>query len=512
MARWVDEPDSKLIFWLNGMAGTGKSTISRTLARSSSASGTLGATFFFKRGESNRSNLGRFITTLARQLATRVPGVGLLVKAAVERDEAIASKSIQEQFDRLIKEPLVSALAQSTAPARLVLVIDALDECERDDDVYLLIRVLSSATTLRSHLRFFITSRPDLPVRLGFIRVKGTFQDLLLHDMPEEIVKHDLAVFFNSQFDATRMDFNDLTDDDSRHLAADWPGLAIIDTLAERAKPLFIFAATLCRFIRDRRFGSPMGQLARVLAYATSHGSQLHHTYGPVLDAQLFDMSSTGKRHVPNSEKKLIIEAFVAVVGSIINLAEPLTASSLSSLLDIPRDTIDSRLDLLHSVLRVTKHESPVRMLHLSFRDYLVDSSQKEVNPFWVDQHRAHRVLAESCLRVMQRHLRQNLAGLDFPGMRRDAIDQRHIDTLLPPYLQYACRFWAHHWQSSGRPDEQCTSLVYTFLRQHLLHWIEALSLVGHVRESSEALRSLFSWANVSAIPDIQIPPRMNNP
>jgi len=30
---WCDDPDSKCIFWLNGMAGTGKSTISRTIAR-----------------------------------------------------------------------------------------------------------------------------------------------------------------------------------------------------------------------------------------------------------------------------------------------------------------------------------------------------------------------------------------------------------------------------------------------------------------------------------------------
>ncbi|KAH6970500.1 hypothetical protein BKA56DRAFT_529716, partial [Ilyonectria sp. MPI-CAGE-AT-0026] len=49
--EWVNDPCAKAIFWLNGMAGTGKSTISRTVARDFASSGHLGASFFFKRGE-----------------------------------------------------------------------------------------------------------------------------------------------------------------------------------------------------------------------------------------------------------------------------------------------------------------------------------------------------------------------------------------------------------------------------------------------------------------------------
>lgn len=50
-----------------------------------------------------------------------------------------------------------------------MLVIDALDECERDDDIRLIIYLLSQAKTLSSvRIRAFVTSRPDLPVCLGF--------------------------------------------------------------------------------------------------------------------------------------------------------------------------------------------------------------------------------------------------------------------------------------------------------------------------------------------------------
>src|ERR1700742_4840524 len=47
---WTEDPEGKGIFWLYGAAGTGKSTISRTVARSLAAKGVLSASFFFKRG------------------------------------------------------------------------------------------------------------------------------------------------------------------------------------------------------------------------------------------------------------------------------------------------------------------------------------------------------------------------------------------------------------------------------------------------------------------------------
>ena len=46
---WADGEEEKCIFWLNGMAGTGKSTIARTVAREICSQGRLGASFFFLR-------------------------------------------------------------------------------------------------------------------------------------------------------------------------------------------------------------------------------------------------------------------------------------------------------------------------------------------------------------------------------------------------------------------------------------------------------------------------------
>jgi Mrp family chromosome partitioning ATPase len=83
--EWVRNSNGKSIFWLSGMAGTGKSTIARTVARSFDDQGQLGASFFFKKGEGERGNAKRFFTTIARDLVVRIPGLIVGVRKSTRR-------------------------------------------------------------------------------------------------------------------------------------------------------------------------------------------------------------------------------------------------------------------------------------------------------------------------------------------------------------------------------------------------------------------------------------------
>jgi hypothetical protein len=78
-----------------------------------------------------------------------------------------------------------------------VIVVDALDECEAtDDDIKLLLGFFSSVHSRgRLRIRVLITSRPELPVRLGFSSIGNTYQDLILHKIPQSIIEHDMSVF-----------------------------------------------------------------------------------------------------------------------------------------------------------------------------------------------------------------------------------------------------------------------------------------------------------------------------
>jgi gluconate kinase len=54
---WAENPDKSPVFWLNGLAGTGKSTIAQTIAERVFAEGQLGASFFCSRDVEDRSSL-----------------------------------------------------------------------------------------------------------------------------------------------------------------------------------------------------------------------------------------------------------------------------------------------------------------------------------------------------------------------------------------------------------------------------------------------------------------------
>ena len=55
--QWLKDEQDQRVFWLNGLAGTGKSTIVQTFAESCFADGNLGASFFCSRDYNDRSNL-----------------------------------------------------------------------------------------------------------------------------------------------------------------------------------------------------------------------------------------------------------------------------------------------------------------------------------------------------------------------------------------------------------------------------------------------------------------------
>lgn len=100
-------PSQNSIYWLKGMAGTGKSTISRTVARLLKDTNYLGGSFFFKRGEGDRGNTKKFFPILTKQLTLRIPELRPSVQAALDHDPDITLKSIVEQFERLLLQPLL---------------------------------------------------------------------------------------------------------------------------------------------------------------------------------------------------------------------------------------------------------------------------------------------------------------------------------------------------------------------------------------------------------------------
>jgi hypothetical protein len=241
--QWADGDNKKCIFWLNGMAGTGKSTIAHTIAREYYDKRRLGASFFFSRGGGDLGTASKVFTTIAVQLADMSPDLKRYICETLHENSHISNLGLYDQWEKLVLQPL-SRVRESVFPLPLLLVIDALDECEGEDDVRLILRVLATANSMRGvQLRIFITSRPETPIRHGVHDIPETaHQDFILHGISQSTIQHDISIFFTYNLEIIRRECD---------FAVGWPGDEKIRLLVERAGGLFIYAATACRFIRE---------------------------------------------------------------------------------------------------------------------------------------------------------------------------------------------------------------------------------------------------------------------
>ncbi|KAI7971161.1 hypothetical protein EIK77_004676 [Talaromyces pinophilus] len=396
------------------------------------------------------------------------------IQKAIEDDPDISEKMLREQFEKLILQPLLGTKCGQTST--MVIVIDALDECEQEDDIRLILQLLPQVQKSNSvQLRFLLTSRPYLPLKLGFKGIMNDYQGLILHEIPQPVIEHDISLYIKDKFSQLRME---------RSLPSDWPGDETIKTLVQRAVPLFISAATLYRFISDTRW-NPQKRLEAILADQTIYLSRMDSTYMPVLNQLLAGQDEW--------ESQQLVQEFKEIVGVIILLAHPLSVNALAQLLKIRISDINNRLSLLQSVLDIPGGlDAPVRLLHLSFRDFLLDSKKKDSSRFWIDGKATHRKITIQCLEIMNYGLKKNICNLPNEGTKRTEVDISSVYQYLPSELQYSCHYWAQHLMQSEDPLTELDN-AFPFLEKHFLHWVEAMSMLGAVSDVVGIINSLQS-------------------
>jgi hypothetical protein len=159
--------------------------------------------------------------------------------------EDVMDNSLRDQWEHLIIKPL-SKINSDSPPSTVLLVVDALDECDNERDIQVIVRVLTTARSPSNiRLRIIITSRPDILIRHGFRKIpEAEHEVFVLREISRTLVNRDLSIFFENNFSTIR---------EERGFDDHWPGMRIIRRLVEISCGLFIWASTACRFIREGR-------------------------------------------------------------------------------------------------------------------------------------------------------------------------------------------------------------------------------------------------------------------
>lgn len=204
----------------------------------------------------------------------------------------------------------------------------------------------------------------------------------------------------------------------------------------------------------------------------------------------------------------MIFELFRRVVGSIVILFNPLSTDALVSLLGaspfgVEHATTEVKeiLSHLHSVLDVPMSSANhIRLLHPSFRDFILSEERFGESKLQVDEKHAHRKLADDRIGVMSSSLGQGICGLKLPGSLLSDVTRSHVEQCIHEELQYACLYWIQNLQKSDilLHDED---KAHQFLRLHLLHWLEALAWLERASEAILALIVLEGQIQVSVVP-----------
>ena len=477
----------KPIFWLSGMAGTGKSTIARTFADSLSTQSRLGGSFFFSRGSGNLNNATKFVSTLAHQIASRSPEVKRSVCKAIAEHSEVFRQGLRNQWKELIIKPL--SMTKFNERPIWNLVIDALDECDSDDDIRLLLQLFVEVKGLNTvDLGIIVTSRPEITIRLGFQHMPEIVHFRLdLRDIPRSIVEHDMTLFLEQELGRIR----------DERLLRNWPEKEDVQSLVQRSDCLFIYAATVCRFVGDNDW-SPKERLLEILQSNSTLGGdtpQLDEMYIQVLNHSLV----INRREADVTK---LARRFREVVGVIISSFDTLSVNSLANLLSMPVDSIEAALGSLHSVLNIPINmDSPMRLLHPSFRDFLTDEARCGDQCFFINQILFHGKLVTSCIGVLST-LTKNMGDLETPGSSAQDAQKDKLDKNLPKYKQYSCQYWAKHLDLVSAEERAQLGLcddgkVHVFFQDHFLFWLEAMSLIGKMSEAVLVLSKLATMLEV---------------
>ena len=340
------------IFWLAGMAGTGKTSIAVTLSRilEKESGVMMGGGFFCSRsaGSIARTDVRRILPTLAGLLAGKSLDFARALAVELEKDPRVGHKHVGEQIGPLLQKP-IAALSGMTLP--LVFVIDALDECHDQTELAQLIKDIAEfESDAKVKVKFVLTSRPEMHIRgtpVADLRFSSILQ---LHTISEAEVTSDIRLYIERTLEGCSPDTT-------------WYTTRDVDALLKLASGLFIFASTVLKFILARE--SVRGRLERLRKATTAVGvgTAATATLDRIYEMIIVDASR------PDQYDPDELQQVKRVLACILTARTSLSVRALAELMAMqPADLRDS-LERLHSVVYLPSEDAEpgLRTLHASF-------------------------------------------------------------------------------------------------------------------------------------------------
>jgi hypothetical protein len=444
------------LLWINGHAGTGKTMLLIGIVRELSdqpAALSPNVSHFFCQGTGDKThnNATAILRSLIWILLVQQPDLISHLrpmykhKGASLFSDGNALVAMSRVFKSMLKDP-------SLLP--VYFIVDALDEC--DQGLADLVQLISESLTLSDKVKWLVSSRPTVE-----LKSPATVE------LDAQSLEHPVNAYINHKL--SNLKGRDGYDADT---------LAEVSSeIHRRARNTFLWVALVFK------------ELSLVEGWdAIDTIQKIPPGLSELYDHMMTRIESGNKRNLQRC-KNVLVATFLAY--------RPLSLAELAVLADLLPKMTQTIVEKCGSFLTIK--ENTVSLIHQSANDYLKANYTSRLQQGGAVQ--GHADISRHLINAMSK-LRKNIYSLPHVGSKSEDITVPSPDPLEG--LRYSCVFWVQHFcEVCSQLDPQKSSAqlydqVYQFLQVHLLHWLEALSLIRKISEGILAIFSLETQIPVS--------------
>jgi hypothetical protein len=479
---WQENQDTRLL-WIKGDPGKGKTMLMIGLVKDLTARLTPHkncalAFFFCQNAEPHLNNAVSALRGLIWKLLSRNPALGNHIPEEYRFKSKEKRKAMFEDLSPNIFSTLktmLNAILRDAHFKTIYLLVDALDECGRDLDRLVEFMSQNAADPL-SKAKWLVSGRSN--IRLDRSLRRKCHQQKITLELNDEHISRAVTLFI------------ELKVDDLAKNGEYSPELRrqVREKLEAKAESTFLWVALVCKQLG----GVPRLTVMTELDKFPPGLPGLYERMMQLIEDQGDDIGRLCKQ----------------VLRTVAVAYRPLMLDELAPMAELHEEStedIGELVNLCSSYLIL--REKTIRFLHQSAKDYL--DRHKEIFPD--GRAEGHRTMLSRSLESMPQSLRRDIYNLHHPGFSIDEVKTPDLDPLAS--IRYACVYWVDHLADYLQKSSRDISKYYDFLSDegnvkkfllvHLLHWLEALSLIGKTSEGILAIISLEALILVSLLYNI---------
>ncbi|UKZ64546.1 uncharacterized protein TrAtP1_005761 [Trichoderma atroviride] len=477
--HWRNNEESRLL-WIKGDPGKGKTMllcgIINELDQHSIRSGTAHVIYFFCQATDHQlNNAAAVLRGLIFMLINKQPS--LVSHLRKEYDQA-GGKLFEGSNTWIALSDILAAILQDPALKSTCLVVDALDECTSDLQKLLDLIVDTSSTCCR--VKWIVSSRNWSQIEERLRRAEQKAK--LSLELNTESISNAVDIYIREKV----------------HRLANLKGYdketcdAVRTYLSDNANDTFLWVALVCQNLEKY-------QRWKVLRLLGEYPLGLDSLYKQMTN-QVLSMD--------DASDVSLCKRILAIMTSVYR---PITLRELGRLIDIPGNLSDD-VDFLEEIVALcgsflTIRDGTIYFVHQSAKDHLTSNEEAVSAIFPSGSEDTHLAIFSQSIQAMEAILRKNIYQLShFDNFISDDVHIPDPDPLSP--IAYSCLYWVSHLCegnaskiSTGNQNSLADNgALDVFIRKHLLHWLESLSILRHVSDAVISITKLVALLTARSI------------